>query len=85
MREQEHNRILREAAQRFPDGCLCEDCGACAYCCFILSCLDERNMNWILPNEERDDGAIPRDRQFKIPTDSLAQIYELRRVFRSCT
>jgi len=84
MREQEHNRILRDAAHRCPEGCLCEDCGVCAYCRFILSCLDKRSMNCASRGEEQDDGAIPNDTQLKMPAGSLAQIYELRRVFQLC-
>ena len=61
-----------------------EDCGVRAYCRFILSCLDERSMNCASRGEERDDGAIPNDTQLKMPTGSLAQIYELRRVFQLC-
>jgi len=84
MCEQEHNRVLRDAACRFPEGSLCEDCGECAYCCFILSCLDERNMFCAASGEESDDSAFSDKVQFKIPANSLAQIYELRRVFRLC-
>lgn len=84
IKEQEHNKALRDTARRFPEGCLCEDCGVCAYCCFILSCLDERNMNWMSPGEEADVAAVLDNIQFKIPAGSLAQIYELRRVFRLC-
>lgn len=84
MFEQEHNRVLRDAVRRFPEGCLCEDCGVCAYCCFILRWLDERNMNCTSLGEEPDAGALLDDIQLKIPAGPLAQIYELRRVFRLC-
>lgn len=84
MCEQEHNKVLREAALRFPGGCLCEDSGVCAYCRFILSCLDERDMNCASLGEESDDGALPDNIQFRIPAGSLGQIYELRRLFRLC-
>ena len=84
MFEQQHNRVLREAARRFPEGCLCEDCGVCCYCRFILSSLDEWNMNCTSLDEELDGGALPDNLEFKIPVGLLGQIYELRRVFRLC-
>jgi hypothetical protein len=83
MFEQEQNKVLRDAARRFPDGCRCEDCGVCAYCCFILSCLNERNI-FCAASAEPDDCAFPNNMQINIPSGSLAQIYELRRVFRLC-
>jgi hypothetical protein len=84
MCEPEDNRVLRDAACRFPEGCLCEDCGECAYCRFILSCLGDRNM-FCAASGEPDDGAFPENVEHKIPAGSLAQIYELRRVFRLCS
>ena len=85
MFEQEHNRVLSDAARRFPEGCLCEDCGVCAYCCFILSSADKRNMNGVSLGEEPDDSAFLNNIQFKIPAGLRAQVYELRRVFRLCS
>ena len=84
MCEQEHNRVLRDAARRFPDGCLCEDCGMCAYCSFILSRLDERNRTCGSLSEESGDRALLDRMRFKIPIGSFAQIYGLRRVFELC-
>jgi len=84
MFEQDHNRVLRRAPRHFPDGCLCEDCGVCAYCRFILSLLHGRNMNCALDCEQPNERVLPGDIQFKIPTGSLGQIYELRRLFRLC-
>jgi hypothetical protein len=78
MREQEQNRVLRDAARLFPEGCLCEDCRLCAYCCFILSLLGEP------PGAKLELGGILDKIQFNIPAGWLAQIYELKRVFRLC-
>ena len=61
MFDQEHNRVLHDAARRFRDGCLCEDCGVCAYCSCILSCLEELNMNSASVGEESDDGVVPEN------------------------
>lgn len=84
MFEQKHNKVLRDAASRFPEGCLCEDCGVCAYCRFILNYLDKRSMNFKSPSEEPHDSTFLENTRFKIPSGSSAQIYELRRVFRLC-
>jgi hypothetical protein len=84
MFEQEQNKVLRDAGRRFPDGCLCEDCGVCAYCCFILSCLNKGYVNCAAVGDEPNDCAFSNNMQIKIPSGFLAQIYELRRVFRLC-
>jgi len=84
MSEQDHNRVLRDAARCFPEGCLCEDSIECAYCRFILMCLGTRNRTCASPSEKGDDDASPDNVQFKIPVGSPAQVYELRRVFRLC-
>jgi hypothetical protein len=86
MSEQNHNRVLRDAARCFPEGCLCDDSGECSYCRFILICWGKRNRTCASPCEKRDDDVFPDNLQFKIPVGSPAQIYELRvrRVFRLC-
>lgn len=83
MFEQKYNEVLRDAACRFPEGCLCEDCGVCAYCLFILNYLDKRS-NFMSPSEEPPDSTFLENTRFKIPIGSSAQIYELRRVFSLC-
>ena len=82
MYEQKLNNLLRDAACKVPQGCLCEDSGVCAYCCFVLGRLETRNMNCTTVSDQTPEGIFPENLRFKIPIGARTQIDELKRLFR---
>lgn len=81
MFEQEQRKLLNDAAVKFPEGCLCEDSGKCAYCRFILSHLTVRVMNPTLGPKKSLRDVIHERVHFNIPIGETEQICELRRMF----
>ena len=82
MFEQEQRWLLNDAASKFPEGCLCEDCGECAYCRFILNHLTDRGMNPIEDIKKTPNELLRENVQFNIPIAETEQIYELGRMFQ---
>lgn len=84
MPELEQSKLLRHAASKFPEGCLCEDIGECAYCQFITNYLWGRSRNGNEVREEPQSNLCPMSVELNIPIGEPAQISELERIFRLC-
>jgi hypothetical protein len=82
MPDHEFSELILIADRKFPDGCLCEDSGECAYCGFVMNYLTQRRLCRAVSTSELSKGLGICDLPFNIPIGETAQIYELRRVFR---
>jgi hypothetical protein len=82
MFEQEQRKLLNDAANKFPEGCVCEDCGVCPYCRFIVTHLSGRNTNSDAGVRKLFCNVIYEKARFNIPIGEAEQIYELKRMFR---
>ena len=83
MFEQKERKLLDDATSRFPEECLCEDCGECAFCCFILNHLPDRRMNSFVGIKKSQRELLREKVHFDIPMGEAEQIDELRRIFQS--
>jgi len=82
-----YNRTVREANERFPLGCMCDDEGECEYCEYVLKAA--RRVAWMEQaadeqEQRREDAALRFDERtlYGLPIGMGAQLYELRRMFR---
>ena len=82
MFEQEQRKLLNDASARFPEGCLCEDCGECAYCRFIMNQLSDRSTHSTVGFKKSLRYVLIEKAQFGIPIGEAEQICELRKMFR---